>query len=293
MKMRGKLLTAVTLVACGLSACVTYPNPGPTSPAYIGGGKTQAEFAQDDAHCRDVAQQRAGLSPAEAAGQSTATSAVVGTLLGAGLGAGIGAAAGNAGIGAAIGAGSGALAGTAYGSGAGASSAAMVQQRYDAEYQQCMYAAGNIVPGMAPPPGPRMSAPPPPPPPGYGGTPPPQGSGSVPPPPGYGSAPPPTQQAGVTPSGDPTRGQIENATRWRVQVYVDQNPSALGSAPFLTLNPGEVLPQNLDIGTHRVVAQAFVETQFGPRPVGQFDRSVQVDPRSSGWSLRITEGDFR
>ena len=293
MKMRGKLVAVVVLAVFGLSACMTYPNPGPTSPAYIGDGKTQAEFAQDDARCRDVAQQRTGTSPGEAAGQSTATSAVLGTLLGAGLGAGIGAAAGNAGVGAAIGAGSGALLGTGYGSGAGASSAAMVQQRYDAEYRQCMYVAGNNVPGMPPPPGPRMSAPPPPPPPGYGGTAPPQGSGSVPPPPAYGSPPPPTQQAGVTPSGDPTRGQIENATRWRVQVYIDQDPNSPGRAPSLTLNPNEVLPQNLDIGTHRVMAQAFVETQFGTRPVGQFDRSVQVDPRSSGWSLRITEGDFR
>ncbi|HYB74887.1 MAG TPA: hypothetical protein VED18_16060, partial [Candidatus Sulfotelmatobacter sp.] len=154
MKTRGKLVAVVVLAVFGLSACMTYPNPGPTSPAYIGDGKTQAEFAQDDARCRDVAQQRTGTSPGEAAGQSTATSAVLGTLLGAGLGAGIGAAAGNAGVGAAIGAGSGALLGTGYGSGAGASSAAMVQQRYDAEYRQCMYVAGNNVPGMPPPPRP-------------------------------------------------------------------------------------------------------------------------------------------
>ena len=284
MKTRGKLLAAVTLVACGLSACMTYPNPGPTSPAYIGDGKTQEHFAQDDARCRDLAQQRTGLSPGEAAGQSTAASAVLGALLGAGLGAGIGAAAGNAGIGAAIGAGSGALLGTGYGSGAGASSAAMVQQRYDAEYGQCMYAAGNKVPGMVPPSAPQMSALPPPPPPG---------TGSVPPPPGYGAAPPPPPQARVTPPGDPTRGRIENATRWRVVVYIDQDPNNLGRAPLLTLNPNDALPQNLDIGTHRVMAQAFVETQFGTRLVGQYDRSVQVDPRSSGWNLRFTEGDFR
>ena len=116
------------------------------------------------------------------------------------------------------------------------------------------------------------------PPPAYGGTPPP---------------PPPGPQARVVPSGDPTRGQLENATRWRVQVYVDQEPSRLDRAPYLTLNPGDVLPQNLDIGTHRIIAQAFVETQFGTRPVGRFDRSVQVDSRGSGWSLRFSEGDFR
>ncbi len=115
-----------------------------------------------------------------------------------------------------------------------------------------------------------------------------------PPPPGYGAPPPPPPpQARVTPTGDPTRGQLENATRWKVQIYVDQDPNRLGQAPFLALNPGDVVPQNLDIGTHRIIAQAFVETQFGTRPVGRFDRSIQVDPRGAGWSLRLNEGDFR
>lgn len=115
-----------------------------------------------------------------------------------------------------------------------------------------------------------------------------------PPPPGYGAPPPPPgPQARMLPTGDPTRGQLENATRWHVQVYVDQDPNRLPQAPFLTLNPGDVVPQNLDIGTHRIIAQAFVETQFGTRPVGRFDRSIQVDPRGSGWSLRLGEGDFR
>src|SRR5574341_2429380 len=114
---------------------------------------------------------------------------------------------------------------------------------------------------------------------------------SSPPPPPPASTPPPSQQARVAPSGDPTRGQIENGTRWRVQVYVDQDPNRLAQAPFLTLNPGDLVPQNLDIGTRRIIAQAFVDTQFGTRTVGRFDRSIQVDPRGSGWSLRFTEGD--
>jgi hypothetical protein len=277
MKKRGKVAAAIALAVLGLSACATYPTPGPTSPAYIGDGKTQAEFAQADAYCRNLAQERAGVAPGEAATQSTAGSAVLGTLLGAGLGAGIGAAAGNPGLGAAIGAGTGALGGAAYGSAAGASSAAAVQQRYDAEYNQCMYAAGHRVRGMMAQAAPPQGAPGPPPPP-------PQGApGQQPPPP----------QAGAVPAGDPTRGQLQNATRWRLQVFVDQDPSALSSAPFLTLNPGDVAPQNLDIGTHRIIAQAFVETQFGTRPVGQLDRSIQVDSRGAGWSLRFGEGDFR
>lgn len=66
----GSTLTAlVVLAAVSLSACVTYPNPGPSSPAYIVDGKTQAEFAQADAYCRDLAQQRTGPAPGEAAGE--------------------------------------------------------------------------------------------------------------------------------------------------------------------------------------------------------------------------------
>lgn len=287
MKGRGTFAAVVALSGLVFSACATHPALGPTSPAYIGDGKTRAEFEQTDGYCRDLARQRTGISPGEAAGQSTAGSAVLGTLLGAGLGAGIGAAAGNPGLGAAIGAGAGLAGGAAYGSSAGASSAAAVQQRYDAEYNQCMYAAGHRVAGvMAPPPPPRVASGPPPPPPGYGPPPPPSGYGAPPP-------PPPPPQARVAPSGDPTRGQFENATRWKVQVYIDQDPSRLTSAPFFTLSPNDVVPQNLDIGTHRVIAQAFVETQFGTRPVGRFDRSIQVDPRGAGWSLRFSEGDFR
>jgi len=116
-----------------------------------------------------------------------------------------------------------------------------------------------------------------------------------PPPPAYSTTPPPPPppQARVTPAGDPTRGQLENATRWRLRVYVDQDPNRLDSAPYVTLNPNDVTPQNLDFGTHRIMAQAFVETSFGTRAVGRYDRSIQVDPRGSGWNLRFAEGDFR
>ncbi len=95
------------------------------------------------------------------------------------------------------------------------------------------------------------------------------------------------------PTADPTRGRLENGTRWRVQVYVDQDPNTLANAPSITLKPGDVVLENLDIGTHRVIAQATVDTQFGPRAVGRFDRAIQVDPRGAGWSLRFTENDFR
>jgi hypothetical protein len=42
-----------------------------------------------------------------------------------------------------------------------------------------------------------------------------------------------------------------------------------------------------------VVAKALVDTQFGTRTVGRYDRTIQVDPRGSGWTLRFTEADFR
>ncbi len=199
MKSHGKLIPFVVLSAFLLGACTTYPNPGPSSPAYIGDGRTQAEFAQADAYCRDLAQARTGITPGDAAGQSTAGSAVLGTLLGAALGAGIGAAAGDPGLGAAIGAGAGLAGGVAYGAGTGATSAAIVQQRYDAEYYQCMYAAGHKVPGVMVAPQPAMSPPPPPPPPAPPGAP---QYAPPPPPPGVSApAPPPTPPAACKPSG--------------------------------------------------------------------------------------------
>jgi len=142
-----KAIALVLLPVFLLAACVAYPRAGPSSPAYIGDGKTQAEFAQADAACRDLALNRTGMDPGDAAARSTAGSAVMGTLLGAALGAAIGAVARNPGLGAAIGAGSGLAAGTAHGTAAGAASASLAQQRYDAEYYQCMYAYGHKVPG--------------------------------------------------------------------------------------------------------------------------------------------------
>jgi len=54
-----------------------------------------------------------------------------------------------------------------------------------------------------------------------------------------------------------------------------------------------VRPINLDIGPHRIIAQGFVGTQFGKRPVGRFDRGISVDARATGWDLRLGEPDFR
>ncbi len=108
---------------------------------------------------------------------------------------------------------------------------------------------------------------------------------------------PAQQQAAVpTPSTvtiDPTRGQFVNGTRWRIEVFIDADPQALESAPAVPLNPQETRQHALDMGPHRVIAQAYVDTQFGTRTVGRYDRTIQVDPRGSGWTLRFTEADFR
>jgi hypothetical protein len=126
-------------------------------------------------------------------------------------------------------------------------------------------------------------------------------TGQLPPPPpgqpGVGMPVPPPTQAGVTVpgqyAGDPTRGQLVNGTSYRLQVYLDADPTRTGVGSTLTLNPNEVFPVNLDVGTHRIVAVATRDTQFGPRTVGRVDRPFAVDVRGSGWEIRFNEGDFR
>ena len=146
-----------------LSGCATVPT-GPNVMVLPGYGKTFQQFQVDDALCRQWARQQIGLSPQEVVNQNTASGAAVGTVIGAGAGAALGAASGNAGTGAAIGAGTGLLIGTAEGSNAGYYYGGEVQRRYDIAYQQCMYANGNVIPGMIRTrPARRMSPPPPPP----------------------------------------------------------------------------------------------------------------------------------
>jgi hypothetical protein len=178
------------LAAAALGGCVTMPT-GPSVMVMPGPGKPFEVFQADDAACRNWAAQQTGMQPSEAVNQNLASGAVIGTLLGAGLGAGIGAATGNAGAGAAIGAASGLVGGTAMASGPAYTAGWEVQRRYDIAYQQCMYAKGNLIPGMASSSQHSTSAPPPPPPPGYKEEPSPTHppGGSPPPPPG-GSPPP-------------------------------------------------------------------------------------------------------
>jgi Glycine-zipper domain len=154
----GSLLLIGSLL---LGACATVP-AGPSVMALPGAGKPFDAFQGDDLVCRQWAAQQAGTTPDRAAGLTTAENAGIGTLLGAGLGAAIGALGHAPGLGAAVGAGAGLVTGSAFGASAGQRAAGDVQHRYDAAYEQCMYAKGNRVPAGAP--APAASIPPPPPP---------------------------------------------------------------------------------------------------------------------------------
>ena len=166
---------ATIAAALTLSACVQAPM-GPTVGVMPGPNKPFSVFQEDQAICRQFAEQQiGGAQQAETtATNQTLIGAGVGTLLGAGLGAAVG-----GGRGAAIGAAAGAVGGTAVGASQAQGSTMSVQRRYDIAYEQCMYSRGNQVPGYVQP-APAMAAPPPPPPPPSGYPPPPP-----PPPPGY------------------------------------------------------------------------------------------------------------
>jgi len=171
------LLGALLLVGC-----VTMPQ-GPSVMVLPTPGKPLELFEDEDAECRAWARWRIGMSPQEIADQNTVAAGAAGTAVGAMVGAAIGAASGNASEGALIGAGTGMLLGASSGAEAGAYYGAEAQRRYDIAYQQCMYAQGNVLPGMrrrvwgpippppprpgsyAPAPGPAPYPPPPPPPP--------------------------------------------------------------------------------------------------------------------------------
>ena len=154
------------ILAPFLGACATVPT-GPSVMVLPGGGKSFEQFQADDAMCRQWAYQQTGTTPGQAANESGITSAMVGTVIGAAAGAAIGAAAGNPAMGAAAGAGGGLLLGSAAGVSGAQYSGYQAQRRYDISYQQCMYAKGNQIPGVARSPYRRgaVAAPPPPPPP--------------------------------------------------------------------------------------------------------------------------------
>ncbi len=100
-------------------------------------------------------------------------------------------------------------------------------------------------------------------------------------------------QTALSPSTvGPTTGHFVNHTRWRVEVFVDADPRVLQSAPGIVLNPQETRQHSLDFATHRVIAWAYVDTQFGTRTVGWYDRTILVEPDATTWTLQFNEADF-
>jgi hypothetical protein len=147
MKWQQNLLLFLVIILLG--GCATMPT-GPTVMVMPGPGKPFEVFMADDGLCRQWAQQQiGGASPSQTSNQNLATGALVGTAIGAGLGALIGSASGDAGAGAAIGGGAGLLTGTAIAGPPAYESGWQLQRRYDIAYQQCMYAKGNQIPGVA------------------------------------------------------------------------------------------------------------------------------------------------
>src|ERR1019366_7187506 len=124
-------VTTIVAAALLLAGCVT-PPLGPTVSVMPAPGKPFEVFQQDQAVCRQYADQQVAGGAEQANNQQLLTG-VGGTLLGAGLGAAIG-----GGRGAAIGAASGAVAGTAIGAGPAQYAQMSLQQRYDIAYSQCM-----------------------------------------------------------------------------------------------------------------------------------------------------------
>lgn len=164
MKLKRALIWCLAGVVLG--GCATGP-AGPSVMVLPEPGKPFEVFKSDDEICRQWAMQRIQVSPNEIVNKNLAGGAAIGTAMGAALGAAIGASSGQPATGAAIGAGSGLVTGIAAASGPAYAAGSEAQRRYDNAYQQCMYAKGNQIPGLASAPPKRTSGVPPPPPPGY------------------------------------------------------------------------------------------------------------------------------
>jgi len=141
--MRAALLKTSVAGCAGLllASCATVP-PGPSLQALPGSRSAPGQFAADDAGCRNAAlAQLGGVTPSDAANQTTAANAATGAALGAVTGALI-----DGSSGAAAGAGMGLLFGALAGASVAPGSYAAAQQQYDHAYFSCMYARGHKVP---------------------------------------------------------------------------------------------------------------------------------------------------
>ena len=127
-----------------LSACAQTPM-GSTVPVMPGPNTSLASFQNDQATCRQFAQQ-AVADQAQGANLRGLGTAALTTALGAGLGGAIG-----GGRGAGIGAATGALGGAGLAAAQSSNAQASIQAQFDNAFAACMFSLGNTVPGMGPP----------------------------------------------------------------------------------------------------------------------------------------------
>jgi hypothetical protein len=136
---RTRTAATVLIPALLLAACAQTPMV-PTVQVLPGPRKSFADFQNDQATCRNFAQQ-AVSDQAQGANLRGLGVAALTTALGAGLGG-------------AIGGGSGAAAGALGGAGIASAQTTRaqntIQAQFDAIYVQCMYSLGNSVPSMGP-----------------------------------------------------------------------------------------------------------------------------------------------
>lgn len=126
-----------------LAACAQTPM-GPTVPVMPGPNTSFSQFQNDQAVCRNFADQ-AVRDQAQGANLRGLGTAALTTALGAGLGAAIG-----GGQGAGIGAAAGALGGTALAARNTSNANTSIQAQYNNAFASCMFSLGNSVPSMGP-----------------------------------------------------------------------------------------------------------------------------------------------
>ncbi len=97
---------------------------------------------------------------------------------------------------------------------------------------------------------------------------------------------------------DPTLGRVENMTElWKILFYINEEFA-------FELLPGEKRDVYLDIGDYSIMAEAYVQTVFGERLVGVFNRqnklNLEIDGKMSsgeyanyGWNLLLKESKFK
>jgi len=126
-----------------LSSCAQMPM-GPTVPVMPGPNTSFVSFQNDQATCRQFADQ-AVVDQAQGANLRALGTAALTTAFGAGLGGAVG-----GGRGAGIGAASGAIGGAGLGAVGSSNAQRLIQAQYDNAFAACMFSLGNTMPGMKP-----------------------------------------------------------------------------------------------------------------------------------------------